>query len=439
MIRGKQITIIKMPQDFGKKKRYFLVFIMIVTLVAIVVFILKKILAYREEYLKRLQLENEERHAETAILEEQEDQKIRDETNEKNMHVDLCQYNLYQQFNPERLWSTLVIPDIARLKTLGHATDHSAKVEIMLYYQSFVKLFTLKIISIKNLHCYKGNDSNLVKIKVLLCQPNGSIRNTEVSKTYEINDEISIDERFTFKMLEHQCRESFLYLCLWNIDAFYQETLLGAISIDMSLYNHAIKTTIIEDFLPVRKVLISFSKIKTYIDFVCLERLMSAFADSTGSFFLIGCPYSPDTNVYGYLLVSLCHLPLVERLICVVMSGKELQEDKKNTSILNNRINPYVKISLLNDGKLIRKYKSNIIQDTCNPFFNEMIEFYIPTDQLQTADILLMVMHKDSNKLSKVIGKLLLGSHSCGTFHQHWSEAIENTEQSVAKWHPLTR
>lgn len=68
-----------------------------------------------------------------------------------------------------------------------------------------------------------------------------------------------------------------------------------------------------------------------------------------------------------------------------------------------------------------------------------MIEFYIPTDQLQTADILLMVMHKDSNKLSKVIGKLLLGSHSCGTFHQHWSEAIGNTDQSVAKWHPLTR
>lgn len=247
-----------MPQDFGKKKRYFLVFIMIVTLVAIVVFLLKKILEYREEYLKRLQLENEERHAETAILEEQEDQKIRDETNEKNMHVDLFQYNLYQQFNTERLWSTLVIPDIACLKTLGHATDQSAKVEIMLYYQSFVKLFTLKIISIKNLHYFKGNDSNLVKIKILLCQPNGSIRNTEVSKTYEINDEISIDERFTFKMLEHQCRESILYLCLWNIDAFYQEMLLGAISIDMSLYNHAMKTTIIEDFLPVRKVWICF-------------------------------------------------------------------------------------------------------------------------------------------------------------------------------------
>lgn len=46
--------------------------------------------------------------------------------------------------------------------------------------------------------------------------------------------------------------------------------------------------------------------------------------------------------MYGYLLISLCHVPASERLICVILSGREIKEELDTLSILNKAISKYV-------------------------------------------------------------------------------------------------
>lgn len=48
--------------------------------------------------------------------------------------------------------------------------------------------------------------------------------------------------------------------------------------------------------------------------------------------------YYQDKNIYGHLLLGLCYLPNLERLVCVVMCGKDLKDDVTNLSILDNVI-----------------------------------------------------------------------------------------------------
>ena len=98
-----------------------------------------------------------------------------------------------------------------------------------------------------------------------------------------------------------------------------------------------------------------------------------------------------------------------------------------------------MKVSLLNDGKLIKKHKTEVAIETREPQFNEMIEFYVPDDQLKTADILLMVMHKHQNNSNNTIGTILLGNHGNGVFYEHWNDMLTNPDQSIAKWHPILR
>ena len=77
--------------------------------------------------------------------------------------------------------------------------------------------------------------------------------------------------------------------------------------------------------------------------------------------------------------------------------------------------------------------------ETNSPTINEMFEFYISDVQLQSTDLLFMIMHKDSNHSHQTIGKLLLGNHANGEFYKHWEEAIANPECAIARWHPIMK
>ena len=47
------------------------------------------------------------------------------------------------------------------------------------------------------------------------------------------------------------------------------------------------------------------------------------------------------------MLISLCHIPSAERLVCVVICGKELKESLNNTSILNKDISKFIHTGFL--------------------------------------------------------------------------------------------
>ena len=250
-----------MSKELGKMKKYFMLFVMLVASISIIIYILKKIAEKRAAYLK--ELNRQERHAENAILEEQEAKIEEEEREEKTMVTDMKYYSAYQEFLPESLWDKYVIHQELfpqRPETETEIEVEPAQVEVLMYYQSFVKLFRVIIISVRNLNCFRSNDSKLIKLKVLLRRPDGT-NEAELSETYSLTENVSMEERFSFQMQERNFSGCILYISVWSVDIFYKELLLGAISIDLSLYDHTLKRTIIENVIPVKQVINLFVKL----------------------------------------------------------------------------------------------------------------------------------------------------------------------------------
>jgi synaptotagmin-1 len=94
---------------------------------------------------------------------------------------------------------------------------------------------------------------------------------------------------------------------------------------------------------------------------------------------------------------------------------------------------PYVKVSLLQAGKRLKKKKTSTKKGELNPVFNEAISFDLSSELLDNVDLLVLVMHGND-----VIGCVLIGSHACitGKELQSWKE-MRSDNRPVARWYLL--
>lgn len=106
----------------------------------------------------------------------------------------------------------------------------------------------------------------------------------------------------------------------------------------------------------------------------------------------------------GDLMVSMSYLPSAERLTVVLIKARNL----KVVNVSRNSSDPYIKVSLIQSGKKIKKRKSGIYRNTICPVFNEALTFDIPKDTLKTCTIEFLVLH-DS----------LLGKCKCHFMHKY--------------------
>lgn len=83
------------------------------------------------------------------------------------------------------------------------------------------------------------------------------------------------------------------------------------------------------------------------------------------------------------------YLPSAERLTVVLVKARNL----KIVDMSRNSSDPYVKLSLIHNGKKIKKRKSGIYRNTTCPVFNEALTFDIPKDTLKMCSIELLVSH----------------------------------------------
>ena len=234
-----------------------MVWTMLCVTMGLLFWIFKKIMSKREEYIKQIALANQKRHAKVAIMEEQEVMKTNDDnpSNNTEMRNDTKQYTHYQEFLPDNLWKTFSLTcenkDIEEYDFSGE--KNPAQVEVLIYYQSFRKLFRTIILTIKNLEKFITNDSYKIRVKVMLRHSNET-KYSESSQLYTMAETVPIKESFSFQMEELDFCGSVLYITVWSVDVFYRELLLGAISIDLNSYNHTLKKTLYGDILPVKKV-----------------------------------------------------------------------------------------------------------------------------------------------------------------------------------------
>ncbi|KAI5624598.1 synaptotagmin-6 [Silurus asotus] len=134
----------------------------------------------------------------------------------------------------------------------------------------------------------------------------------------------------------------------------------------------------------------------------------------------------------GEIMFSLCYLPTAGRLTITVIKCRNLK-----AMDINGYSDPYVKISLICDGKRLKKKKTATKKNTLNPTYNEAITFDIPPENMDQISLDVSVMDYDLVGHNEVIGVNRVGSCAEGMGRDHWNEMLAYPRKPITHWHPL--
>ncbi|KAM6450689.1 synaptotagmin-3 isoform 1-T4 [Liasis olivaceus] len=134
----------------------------------------------------------------------------------------------------------------------------------------------------------------------------------------------------------------------------------------------------------------------------------------------------------GELNFSLCYLPTAGRLTVTIIKATNLK-----AMDLTGFSDPYVKASLMCEGRRLKKRKTSIKKNTLNPSYNEALVFDIPQDSMEHVSITLAVMDYDCIGHNEVIGMCRVGSDADGPGRDHWAEMLANPRKPIEHWHQL--
>ncbi|KAF7253804.1 Synaptotagmin-6 [Varanus komodoensis] len=156
----------------------------------------------------------------------------------------------------------------------------------------------------------------------------------------------------------------------------------------------------------------------------------------------------------GEIMFSLCYLPTAGRLTLTVIKCRNLK-----AMDITGYSDPYVKVSLLCDGRRLKKKKTTIKRNTLNPTYNEAIIFDIPPENMDQVSLLISVMDYDRPLPSpdtdsdatvspgldekervghnEIIGVCRVANNAEGLGRDHWNEMLAYPRKPIAHWHPL--
>ncbi|KAL3309451.1 Arf guanine nucleotide exchange factor syt1, partial [Cichlidogyrus casuarinus] len=134
----------------------------------------------------------------------------------------------------------------------------------------------------------------------------------------------------------------------------------------------------------------------------------------------------------GDICFSLRYVPTAGKLTINILEAKNLK--KMDVGGLSD---PYVKISLMLNGKRIKKKKTTIKKCTLNPYYNESFAFEVQFEQIQKVNLIVTVVDYDRIGTSEAIGRVVLGCNATGAGLRHWSDMLANPRRPIAQWHTL--
>nr|XP_014351926.1 PREDICTED: synaptotagmin-6 [Latimeria chalumnae] len=166
---------------------------------------------------------------------------------------------------------------------------------------------------------------------------------------------------------------------------------------------------------------------------VILENLFEASDLSRETSIWKDIQYATTESVdLGEIMFSLCYLPTAGRLTLTVIKCRNLK-----AMDITGYSDPYVKVSLLCDGRRLKKKKTTIKKNTLNPTYNEAIIFDIPPENMDQVSLLISVMDYDRVGHNEIIGVCRVGTHAEGLGRDHWNEMLAYPRKPIAHWHPL--
>ncbi|PKU43652.1 synaptotagmin-10 [Limosa lapponica baueri] len=106
-------------------------------------------------------------------------------------------------------------------------------------------------------------------------------------------------------------------------------------------------------------------------------------------------------------------------------------------AIFGLAVNPYVKVSLMCEGRRLKKRKTTTKKNTLNPVYNEAIIFDIPPENVDQVSLSIAVMDYDRVGHNEVIGVCRTGIDAEGLGRDHWNEMLAYPRKPITHWHPL--
>ncbi|XP_028590379.1 synaptotagmin-6 [Podarcis muralis] len=166
---------------------------------------------------------------------------------------------------------------------------------------------------------------------------------------------------------------------------------------------------------------------------VILENLFEASDLSRETSIWKDIQYATTESVdLGEIMFSLCYLPTAGRLTLTVIKCRNLK-----AMDITGYSDPYVKVSLLCDGRRLKKKKTTIKRNTLNPNYNEAIIFDIPPENMDQVSLLISVMDYDRVGHNEIIGVCRVANNAEGLGRDHWNEMLAYPRKPIAHWHPL--
>uniref|UniRef100_A0A4W4GER7 C2 domain-containing protein n=1 Tax=Electrophorus electricus TaxID=8005 RepID=A0A4W4GER7_ELEEL len=141
---------------------------------------------------------------------------------------------------------------------------------------------------------------------------------------------------------------------------------------------------------------------------------------------------SSDNVDLGDLMFSLCYLPTAGRLTITMIKARNLK-----AMDITGASDPYVKVSLMCEGRRLKKRKTSTKRNTLNPVYNEAIVFDVPPENIDQISLLIAVMDYDRVGHNEVIGVCRVGNDAESLGRDHWNEMLTYPRKPIARWHPL--
>ncbi|XP_038609032.1 LOW QUALITY PROTEIN: synaptotagmin-3 [Tachyglossus aculeatus] len=135
----------------------------------------------------------------------------------------------------------------------------------------------------------------------------------------------------------------------------------------------------------------------------------------------------------GEVNFSLCYLPTAGRLTVTIIKASNLK-----AMDLTGFSDPYVKASLICEGRRLKKRKTSIKKNTLNPTYNEALVFDVAPESVESVGLSIAVMDYDCIGHNEVIGVCRVGSDAADPHgREHWAEMLANPRKPVEHWHTL--
>ncbi|KAL8594178.1 hypothetical protein ACOMHN_018118 [Nucella lapillus] len=204
------------------------------------------------------------------------------------------------------------------------------------------------------------------------------------------------NEYYKFPVAFEQLRERLLVFHLYDYDKFSRHSGIGEVEIDLSTVDVS-------------------NSVEMWCD---IQRQRKVAGES------------------GEVLVSLSYLPAAERLTVVLMKAKDLKMSTTTPSA-----DPFVRVSLLVEGKKVKRKKTSVRRASINPVWNEALAFNVPAEVLPKVTLEISVLDHDLIGHGDVLGTCVLGA-GCSTGGEglsHWNEMMHNQRKSIAHWHTLKK